>query len=490
MTTATDLATMTRCPHRIHLDATRDTDLVAPANAFLQLLWEGGRAHEDDVISGLQVERVSRALHPGERQSETRLLMQQGVPLIYHGYLEHGELVGEPDLLERVDAPSALGPFSYLPVDIKSGMAFEGKRKTAKRQYLMQLCAYAELLEAHQGLRPGVGKIIDGNSEWQSLDLDEAWPEYLHLQARIDRILAGMETTRPGLATDCGFCPWREECLDALITTDDLTTVAGVGPAAREGLELAGVSTVQDLAQSTPDLLITVKGIGDSKANAWPRQAAVQKSGVPLLLEPWHPPDVDFEVSYDIEDFTPDPFVYLHGLLIRQGSAVKYGGPGFSDKDWGSFEPLFAGPTESEQDLWQRFLGKIAEFEERGEYFVYVYSSHEKTTLGHLAKKYGGSTEVEVFIKRFVDLMPVAKGSVVFPTERYGLKDLARFVGFEWRDEDPGGAQSMAWWAEYQADPPANTFLRDRILRYNEDDVRATFALRDWIEKFTSEPGS
>jgi len=468
------------------MDATGDADPTAPANAFLQLLWEGGRSHEDDVISGLQVARVSGALHPGERVSETRSLMKQGVPLIYHGYLEHGGLVGEPDLLERVEEPSALGSFSYIPVDIKSGAAFVGKGDTPKSQYLMQLCAYAELLEEHQGLRPHTGKIVDSDSQWQSLDLTEPWPEYLALRSQIDRIHSGSEMTRPGSKGDCAFCPWRDDCLEDLRNADDLTTVAGVGPAARAGLESVGVSTVQELANSKPALLITVKRIGESKANGLPRQATVQKSGIPLLLEHWEPPDVDFEVSYDIEDFTPDPFVYLHGLLIRQGSAVKYGDPGFSDKDWGSFEPVFARPAESEQDLWQRFLAKIIEFEERGKYFVYVYSSHEKTTLGHLAKKYGGSTEVEVFIKRFVDLMPVAKGSVVFPTERYGLKDLARFAGFDWRDEDPGGAQSMAWWAEYQADPLANTSLRDRILRYNEDDVRASLALRDWLEGFSA----
>ena len=168
MTTATDLATITRCAHRIHLDATCDLDFEVPANAFLQLLWEGGRAHEEEVISGLRVERVSGALHPGERQSETRRLMKQGVPLIYHGYLEHGGLTGEPDLLERVEEPSALGSFSYIPVDIKSGAAFVGKGDTPKSQYLMQLCAYAELLEEHQGVRPGVGKIVDGNSKWLS----------------------------------------------------------------------------------------------------------------------------------------------------------------------------------------------------------------------------------------------------------------------------------------------------------------------------------
>jgi predicted RecB family nuclease len=79
----------------------------------------------------------------------------------------------------------------------------------------------------------------------------------------------------------------------------------------------------------------------------------------------------------------------------------------------------------------------------------------------------------------------VVRDSVIFPADGRGLKSLARWIGFEWREEDPGGAQSMAWWAEYLDDPSKNGYLRDRLLAYNEDDVRATFVLRDWLEAAT-----
>jgi uncharacterized protein len=263
-----------------------------------------------------------------------------------------------------------------------------------------------------------------------------------------------------------------------------LTTVAGVGPAFREKLESIGVATAKDLAEASPDSLLAVKGIGAAYATAWPQQAAVQKKGEPLLRESWIPQDVDFEVFYDIEDFTPDPFVYLHGFLIRESSATRYGERGFSEGDWGLFEPLMAKPGDSERDLWKRFLARIEDYERRGDHAVYVYSHHERSTLAKLEAEYGGSKALKEFKKRFVDLMGESKRCVVFPTWGYGLKALARFVGFEWRDEDPGGAESMAWWNEYQSDPSANAHLRERILRYNEDDVRATLALRDWLEEF------
>lgn len=99
--------------------------------------------------------------------------------------------------------------------------------------------------------------------------------------------------------------------------------------------------------------------------------------------------------------------------------------------------------------------------------------------------KYGGSRDVDAFIERFVDLESVVKECVVFPTDSRGLKSLARYIGFDWRDDDPGGSQSMAWWAEYFDDPTEKAALRDRVIDYNEDDVRASFVLRDWLEQHT-----
>ena len=68
-----------------------------------------------------------------------------------------------------------------------------------------------------------------------------------------------------------------------------------------------------------------------------------------------------------------------------------------------------------------------------------------------------------------------------FPDRPIRLKAIAKWIGFRWRDTDPGGALSMAWWAEYIADPVGKAALRDRVIAYNEDDVRATFADRDWL---------
>lgn len=486
--TPSDLVSLSRCAHRVRLDRVGDPAERIPAGAFLQLLWEGGREHEADVIDSLGVQTVPFNPDPDIRIEATKALMAEGPQLIYHGLLRSGALVGEPDILQRIDQPSDLGAFAYLPVEIKNAVAFEDDDPDKpKEPDLLQLCAYAELLEAAQGWRPTIGRIIDGNGEWHDLNIGRFRPIYELERARLVGILRGKEKTRPGWKAACQICVWQEHCWKVLTARDDVTTLAGIGEGHRERLWAAGVFTAAQLAAASPESLVKTKGIKEARAIAWTRQARAQKSGNPEILARWTPPRVDFEVSYDIEDFTPDPFVYLHGLLVRPSSAARFGSAGFSEQELGSFEPVCAElPQDDEVAVWRRFLEKVEDIDARGSYAVYVYSHHEYSTLTKLAGAYGGSQTLTSFLRRFVDLYDVVRESVVFPADGRGLKSLARWIGFEWRDEDPGGAQSMALWARYLDDPWKNRSLRDRLLAYNEDDVRASFVLRDWLDAHLS----
>ena len=66
-----------------------------------------------------------------------------------------------------------------------------------------------------------------------------------------------------------------------------------------------------------------------------------------------------------------------------------------------------------------------------------------------------------------------------FATARYSA--FARAAGFDWRDENPSGEASMRWFESAAAGGEEAAAWRQRILDYNEDDCRATQALRDWL---------
>jgi predicted RecB family nuclease len=484
--TPTDLANYVRCPHRVFLDQNGDPAERLPPSAFAELLWAGGRKHEDLIVSGLNLESVDHDRPLPERLEATEELMARGVAAIYHAALAVNDMVGEPDLLLRSNTlVSRFGAYGYIPADVKSGNAFTDANNTKpKPAYAVQLCAYAELLEFTQGVRPPIGQIIDKDGAWQTYDLNAFWPEYERIKAECEAVLGGEQESRPGWQSACASCGWQKHCWKELVSTDDLTTVDGVGASYRDRLWQIGVKTASDLAAADPAALVGVKGIKLARAEMWTRKARVQKDGHPLFLAPWTPTVVDFEVSYDIEDFSIDPFVYLHGLLIRPQAALPFGTAVFTDSDYGSFEPVCATAPESEEEVWRAFLAKIDEIDGRGTYVVYVYSHHEKSTLRRLAARYGGSDALERFVRAFIDLERVMKRAVVMPTDSSSLKAFARYAGFAWRDEDPGGAQSLAWWNDYWTDPVSNGALRERVLRYNEDDVRASFVVKDWLIAF------
>ncbi|MCA1655603.1 MAG: ribonuclease H-like domain-containing protein, partial [Pseudonocardiaceae bacterium] len=65
-----------------------------------------------------------------------------------------------------------------------------------------------------------------------------------------------------------------------------------------------------------------------------------------------------------------------------------------------------------------------------------------------------------------------------------GLKTIAPAAGFTWRDAQASGENSMRWYRDavgMDGSTPPDDTQRTRLLEYNEDDVRATHALRGWM---------
>jgi predicted RecB family nuclease len=54
-------------------------------------------------------------------------------------------------------------------------------------------------------------------------------------------------------------------------------------------------------------------------------------------------------------------------------------------------------------------------------------------------------------------------------------------IGFKWRDPDPSGANSIAWYNEHLKNP-SNQAALERIIKYNEDDCRAMVAVKEYFE--------
>jgi len=99
--------------------------------------------------------------------------------------------------------------------------------------------------------------------------------------------------------------------------------------------------------------------------------------------------------------------------------------------------------------------------------------------------EFGAAVNALIASDSYIDLMKVFDDHLITGSGA-GLKRVAPLAGFAWRDSDPGGDASMLRHAAAvdlaTSDVEAEA-LRQRLLDYNEDDVRATAAIREWMRR-------
>jgi predicted RecB family nuclease len=82
-----------------------------------------------------------------------------------------------------------------------------------------------------------------------------------------------------------------------------------------------------------------------------------------------------------------------------------------------------------------------------------------------------------------LDLHPVTKNAIALPLPSYSLKVVEEYVGFKRTQEEYGGSWAMAKFilATETDDETERNSLMAEILKYNEEDLAATWAVFEWL---------
>lgn len=476
--TAVDLYNYTQCAHRVYLDANGDPAQKSDVSSFVKLLWEKGLQTERDYISRLGYDAFEdlQALTVKDAAPVTLELMSRGARIIYQGCLIHGRRVGRPDLLLRHDdLASKFGPYSYEPVDIKAGRGFEEKDGIPtrfKKHYAFQILFYHDLVALLQGVNPAACRIINSAGEFEAFERSDFEADYHDAFSDVQRLVAGVERSEPVLGSHCHQCEWLGRCRPWVEKTRDPSGLFFVG-SQKFGLKAVGLRTIDDIARmEVGDYLkppLKVKGLGEKSLSRMKHRARVKLSGQPEIRPGFSFPEVSTEIFFDIEDDPTRDVTYLFGMWIRETGGK------------GRFEYILAERPEDEADACWRFWDFMAA---QSDCAFYVYSPKERSSLNRLRRKHGLREDVfENYKALEYDLYQdlVVKFSD-WPTYTYGIKQIAKFTGFAWRDVDPSGANSIAWYNDYLnlAGQEQAAVMR-RILNYNEDDCIAMAHIKDWF---------
>ena len=472
-------------------------------NEDTRLLMEYGNQHEDKIVEDVRkkaecIEPVYSEGNLDEGYQATRALMESGVPYIYQGVLCQGKEIskmveekknrfpgiqitpffrGIPDILEKKEGSSRLGNYHYIVGDVKSS-------RKPKPYQKMQVAFYSWLLGDIQGETPETGYIIPitGEKEYFEVDLYR-WILKDFLEEELFE-LAVSRNPFYHYTGSCESCAWSEHCKKKAGESNDLSLLPGLAKRQKKLLARNGIYTIFDAANKMDVSRLSKKwGLGKNGLERIQLQAQSMLSGKKIVKD--SPRNhlregAVLEIYFDMES---DPFSdteYLYGIhLIDRKKGSK-----------GSTEHFLAKSKKEEGATFHRFLARMKQITDSvgkngGDWVVYHYAHYESSHMRKLMETYDDPYRIlENMLEEMVDLYRVIRETVVLPLPSYSIKDVARYreVGFDWRDEESSAAMSYVWY---------NNFLKDgdekwlhKIKVYNEDDLIATYKVKEWLASF------
>jgi predicted RecB family nuclease len=510
----TDLTKHVACPHITTLDLEAleaGHDRASGVDDSLNLVFTKGLQHEHDFLDQLRsqglevVDIAALGLSGADAEAATVAAMRRGVDVVYQATFFDGHWVGLADFLLRVDLPdgerSAFGPWRYDVADTKLA-------RRLKVPALLQMASYAARLEQLQGLPPARLTVVTGDREQHPWRLVDVAP---YARRRRDDLLDAIENPSPTESVrvqQCGQCRWKERCAQEWLDRDDLIQVAGMRVDHRARLVAAGIPSLEGLATATVEQVdAALAGSGRATRERLHEQARLQLAervtGTPqyrLVTPPWivqrdrdgveHRlarglatlPEPDLGDVY--LDFEGDPWAqggagreYLAGIWTREGEFTAFWAHDFAEEG-----RLTTELVDWITDRWRRHPGM----------HVYHYASYETTALKRLVSQHATREhELDQLLRgeRFVDLYAVVRQGLRISKASYSIKKLEEFYWGHVRSAQGSavadGLSSVVeyerWIVSRDAGQPEDAILED-IRRYNEEDVRSTLALHEWLE--------
>ncbi|MFI5294395.1 MAG: TM0106 family RecB-like putative nuclease [Thermodesulfovibrionales bacterium] len=459
----------------------------APPGAFEQVIFRLGKRHEKNHLATFP-EFFDLTGMPAEKSLEE---IRKGSPVIYQGSLNSNvqidgrmiEVVGIPDFLIKEGE-------GYLVRDCK--LARHASEKDHP-EIPRQLQIYGWLFEKTTGKRPLRLEVLKGDGDIERIDYEGEAAALSQLRGLLKIITLPEEPYSPVGWSKCGGCGYNDFCVKRAEESQSVALLPDVDQGLARRLRELGVSTIKDLAtkydESSLSELKRPWGAREQKvgkkAGGIILQAKAMLENKEIVVKRPEIPSSKNYVMFDLEGLPPQldelDKIYLWGMQV------------FGEKPSGFLYSLAETGIDGDNKGWKDFLkiaGKI--FAEYGDIPFVHWHHYEKTKINTYIKRYGDIDGIaDRVLANLVDLLPITRDAVILPQPSYSLKVVEKHVGFKRTQEEYGGDWSIAKYIEAveTEDEQKRRDIMNDILKYNEEDLKATWAVFEWLSRFSGYRG-
>ena len=386
-------------------------------------------------------------------------------------------------MLRKTSGDSIWGNFSYQPI-----LARQGKKIT--REHKLTLAMSGLLINHLQKYQVQKGLILHKENEVIKVEKirlsdninTDLIDSLLNLEKDIESI------TPPPITSNrkkCTICSWRKDCDAVAIKEGSLSEVSGIGAKRQLLLNKIGIKNIEELAKIKPyKLKEKLETFGTQHGDISKQiilQSQSQSTNRAIKLNP------EIELNnlkkakglyiYDIESDPDIKHDFLHGF-IRLPKNIK----NEISLEKTKYSPLLNVEKNTESFLWKRITKKLSL---NRDYPIIHYGETEPISLLKLGLRQGADPhEIEALKKRFIDIHLLIREYWCLPVRNYGLKSIAEWIGFEWKQTNVDGARALLWWRQWKKSRKINKMYSrnlNSIFEYNRDDCIATLMIAKWL---------
>lgn len=300
----------------------------------------------------------------------------------------------------------------------------------------------------------------------------------------IGSLLSGTLDPPLVLNAHCSVCDFWSKCRGIAIERDDLSLLSAMTPKDRSKALAKGILTISQLSygyrprrrkRTKPDAERAARSNDaahvrhparhDNKLKALAiKKGRIHVVGAPAIKLEGVPTFIDVEGMPDSDSY------YLVGLRFEsQGGLTE--------------RAFWADRPEDERGMWENCLRTLKSIESVQ---LVHYGAYETRFLRTMKKRYVSEPHEAEFVDRLltssVNLVACIYGRVYFPTYSNSLKEIARYLGYDWGWPHASGASAVLLRKTWELS--ALDDIKDLLLAYNMDDCRAAAVVTDALTRF------
>jgi predicted RecB family nuclease len=369
------------------------------------------------------------------------------------------------DGLKKVDGPSDLGDFHYVPIVFHEGRTLGKDQSLVLEVMGLVLSQVQDKLPTH-----GIA--------WHGRECKVTKVRLIPDLRRAQNLLRELKemasvSTPPSLLLNkhCPVCEFRQRCHDQAVQDDNLSLLRGMGEKEIKSYLRKGIFTVTQLSYTFRPRRRPKWARAAPRPHSFALQALALRENKIYINGSPNLKKSALSIYLDIEGLPDDDLYYLIGVLIDDGLTQQ-------------MHSFWADSKDEQGHVIAQLVQLLTQY---SNYTLYHFGNYENRALKALKTLVPDELRqpLEEIQRHAVNVLSTVHASVYVPTLSNTLKDIAGFFGFHWTDAQATGLDSIVWRCRWER--THDDSLKERLLRYNQEDCLGLKRVTDFVTALNRE---